>query len=36
MIEEKKVEQRTVNGACRVCGQIKMITLTGGTVIIKK
>ena len=28
MSEEKKVEERTVNGACRFCGQIKMITLT--------
>lgn len=27
MSEEKKVEQRTVNGACRFCGQIRMITL---------
>ncbi|MBR2561885.1 MAG: hypothetical protein IKE31_07030 [Eubacterium sp.] len=27
MSKEKKVEERTVNGACRFCGQIRMITL---------
>lgn len=27
MSEEKKVSERTINGACRFCGQIKMITL---------
>lgn len=28
MSEEKKVEERTVNGACRFCGQLRMITLS--------
>lgn len=27
MSKEKKVEERTVNGACRFCGQVRMITL---------
>ena len=27
MSEERAQEQRTVNGSCRYCGQIKMITL---------